>query len=143
LLIVIPMTASQRSLSTLGRVLVVEDDRSFSALLEEHLTREHLEVVCAGSGVAAWNLLHSDPHGFDVVLSDLRMPRLGGLDLLALLRADGGVPFVLMSAFAEPMVSEAAEELGAVAVLSKPFELEALSELLLGVIAKHTARATA
>lgn len=133
----------QRSATTLGRVLVVEDDRSFSALLETHLTREHLEVVCAASGVAAWNLLHSDPVGFDVVLSDMRMPRLGGLDLLALLRAERDVPFVLMTAFVEPTVREAAEELGAVAVLSKPFELEALSELLLGVIAKHAAPATA
>lgn len=122
---------------------MVEDDRAFSALLEQHLTRQHLEVVCASSGVAAWNLLYADPFGFDVVLSDLRMPRLGGLDLLALVREAGGVPFVLMTAFAESMVSEAAEELGAEAVISKPFELDVLSELLLGVIAKHAARATA
>jgi CheY-like chemotaxis protein len=128
------MTSPLRS-PTLGRVLVVEDDRAFSALLETHLTRAHLEVVCAGSGLAAWNVLHSDPLGFDVVLSDLRMPRLGGMDLLALLRAERNIPFVLMTAFAEPFVRESAKELGAAAVLSKPFELDALTEILFGLIA--------
>lgn len=102
-----------------------------------------MDVVCAATGLAAWNLLKDDPDGFDVVLSDLRMPRLGGMDLLALLRADGKVPFVLMTAFADPMTVGMAEELGASAVLSKPFELDALSELLHGVLARRPPRVEA
>lgn len=119
---------------SLGRVLVVEDDRAFSSLLSQHLERQHLDVVCASSGLAALNLIRANPSGFDLIVSDMRMPRLGGLDLLALLRSDGTIPFILMTAFADPMTTEMAAELGAIAVLSKPFELEALTELALGVL---------
>jgi DNA-binding response OmpR family regulator len=126
--------------TSLGRVLVVEDDHQFSALLEQHLRRAHLDVVCAPTGLAAWNLLKAEPDGYDVVLSDLRLPRVSGMDLLALLRADGNVPFVLMTAFADPVTVGMAEELGASAVISKPFELEALSELLQGVLCRRPPR---
>ncbi len=114
----------------------MEDDRAFSDLLSAHLSRERLEVVCASSGVAAWNRLHGDARPFDLVVSDLRMPRLGGLDLLALLRAEGSTPFVLMTAFAEPRIEEAGRQLGAIAVLSKPFELDALSAIVFAVLGR-------
>ena len=123
--------------TSLGCVLLVEDDAAFSALLAEHLRRQHIDVLRAETGVAAWNLLREGRHRIDLVLSDLRMPRLGGLDLLALLQADGHVPFVLMSAFVDPMVAEAAHELGAIAVLSKPFELDALTALTRTVLARR------
>jgi CheY-like chemotaxis protein len=125
--------------TSLGCVLVVEDDAAFSALLSDHLRRQHIDVVRAETGVAAWNLLREGRNRIDLVLSDLRMPRLGGLDLLALLQADGRVPFVLMSAFVDPMVVEAAHALGAIAVLSKPFELDALTELTRSILARHQA----
>lgn len=106
-----------------AKVLVVDDDTYVCELLGIVLGIEGYQVHCAGDGISALQTMSWGP---DVVLSDLEMPRMGGLELLRFLRARAdlrGVPFVLMSGRTEPDVSAAALQGGATSFVAKPFDL--------------------
>ena len=69
------------------RVLIVDDDADMTAMLARHLEREDMAVVAATGGQAALDALASQE--FDVVITDLVMDQVGGLEVLA---AAGAVP---------------------------------------------------
>ncbi|MFG1913573.1 SpoIIE family protein phosphatase [Micromonospora sp. NPDC048898] len=104
-----------------GRILVVDDNVD----LREHVTRllsPTWEVVTASDGLAALPLAREG--GFDLVLSDVMMPRLDGFGLVAALRADPRtrhVPIVLLSARAGSAEAVAGLSAGADDYLTKPF----------------------
>jgi CheY-like chemotaxis protein len=114
------------------RVLVAEDDPEMRNLLVQDLQADGFEVVSAMDGLDALGAIgqasSGDPiHAFDIVVADLRMPGLSGLDLLAALkRTHSSAPFILITAFASAETHETARRLGAWAVLDKPFGLELL-----------------
>ncbi len=102
-----------------GRVLVVDDERDLLEVLSEQLEAAGYEVVTAGEGRQALEALRSGP--FDVVLADIVMPDLDGLQLLRAIREqDLDVPVVLMTG--SPLVETAAQavEHGALRYLVKP-----------------------
>jgi DNA-binding NtrC family response regulator len=105
------------------RVLVVDDEQNLLMTLAANLELEGFEVHAAASGQQALALF--EEHAFDLVLSDIRMPGMNGVDLFRKLRqSKPGVPVVLMTAFAlEGLVQEAIGE-GAFTVLPKPFEID-------------------
>ncbi len=70
----------QRSEGRVGRILVVDDERSMRDFMEILLQRDNHEVVSCGSAAEAVLALESDD--FDVVISDIRMPGMSGLELL-------------------------------------------------------------
>jgi CheY-like chemotaxis protein len=105
-----------------GRVLLVDDQPELRRFLARYLTRIGFEVLEAHDGVAGLELLHQ--HRVDAVLSDIRMPRMGGLALLeALLNLDPNLPLVLMSGSDEVQDAETARQLGAFDFLPKPINL--------------------
>jgi CheY-like chemotaxis protein len=113
------------------RVLLAEDDPAFRRLIAGMLRRDGFEVVEVGDGrqllqtVAGVTQLATN--GFDLVISDIRMPVMTGLDALAGLRhADWAVPVILITAFGDDDAREQATRLGAGAFFSKPFELAEL-----------------
>jgi DNA-binding response OmpR family regulator len=77
-----------------GRILVVDDDESLQQVLTLALRRERFDVATAGDGVEALEKLRAEP--FDLVLLDLKMPRMNGFDVLKGLRADGASPRVIV-----------------------------------------------
>jgi CheY-like chemotaxis protein len=105
------------------RILVVDDEPGLLMTLAANLELEGFEVVAAESGARALDLFEQG--AFDLVLSDIRMPGMNGVDLFRTLRSkQHGVPVVLMTAFAlEGLVQEAIRE-GAFTVLPKPFDLD-------------------
>jgi DNA-binding NtrC family response regulator len=105
------------------RVLVVDDEHNLLMTLGANLELEGFEVHTADTGERALELFRE--HDFDLVLSDIRMPGMNGVDLFRRLRAaKPEVPVVLMTAFAlEGLVQEAIGE-GAFTVLPKPFEID-------------------
>ncbi|MDG4808404.1 SpoIIE family protein phosphatase [Micromonospora sp. WMMD1120] len=109
-----------------GRILVVDDN----ADLREHVTRllsPTWEVVTASDGLAALPLAQEG--GFDLVLSDVMMPRLDGFGLVSALRADPRtrhVPIVLLSARAGAAEAVAGLSVGADDYLTKPFASQEL-----------------
>ena len=104
-------------------LLVVEDEPSIAALLALVLGEEGYRVAVAGDGRAALRRLAEG--GYDLVLSDIMMPRLDGLGLARAMGADPAlraIPLILMSAVHLPRDGVARYA----AFLAKPFDLDAL-----------------
>ena len=116
-----------------ARVLVADDDPAMLELLVQSLGADGHEIVEATSGAelrlrldALW-LMGTPP---DLVVSDVRMPGLSGLEVLAEMKADDRfAPVILITAFGDHDVHERARRLGVVAILDKPFDLGELRTL--------------
>lgn len=105
-----------------ARILLVDDEESLRVTLAANLELEGHTVLLASGAEQALQLLTEE--AVDVVLSDIRMPGVHGVELLRRMRkARPGLPVVLMTGFAmERQVEEALEE-GAFTVLLKPFDV--------------------
>lgn len=115
--------------SMIRHVLVVEDSEELADNLAELLREADFETQVAHSAEQALGLLALRP--FDGIVSDLRLPRKTGVDLLASVRERGlKTPVILMSAFADDQARLAARRLGALALLDKPFNCARLVALL-------------
>jgi DNA-binding NtrC family response regulator len=111
------------------RVLVVDDERPIRFLMEKELPRAGCAVTAAESGEAALAALRTQD--YDVVLMDLRMPGLGGLETLKRIRDTGSAAEVVVLT-GHPDVSTAIEamKLGAYDYLTKPFKLAEVEVVL-------------
>ncbi|MHB1906709.1 MAG: response regulator, partial [Acidimicrobiales bacterium] len=109
------------------RVLVVDDEEPIRLMLDQVLTAEGLEVETAGDGHEALEVLKAATRPFDLVITDLNMPQIGG-DQLASLAGELGVPtqFLFMSGVGAARARS--DEVGF--HLDKPFTTQ---ELLAGV----------
>lgn len=128
-----------------ARVLLVDDDLQSLDSTRRIIELEGCEVVTAGDGVAALELLRAAPTGyFDLCLSDVRMPRLTGMELLKAISARGeDLPVLLMTAFGTVEDAVQAMKLGAVDFLSKPFKRQTLVTAMQGVLERARARRAA
>jgi CheY-like chemotaxis protein len=116
------------------RVLVIDDNPLDRKLLLHHLTTHGYEVDLAEDGAEAWELLQSDPRRFQVLLLDRSMPRMSGLELLALIKQSSRLrmlPVILQTAAARREQMLEGIRAGAYYYLTKPFDVE----MLLSVIA--------
>jgi two-component system response regulator AtoC len=103
------------------RILVVDDEENIRLVLRTLLKKHGYEVEVADSGEAALGALESfDP---DVILTDVRMPRMGGLDLLATLKAkQHPATVIVMSAYGNVDLAIEAMKAGAYDYVGKPFK---------------------
>ncbi len=114
------------------RALVVDDEPLIRWSVSETLTELGCEVEQAADAGAAMKAVSGSTRQFDVVVLDLRLPDMKDLSLLESLRAMlPGAALVVMSAMVTPDIISSALALGAT-VLHKPFELEALRDLVPG-----------
>jgi two-component system response regulator AtoC len=105
----------------LRRILIVDDEENIRLVLRTLLRRHGYEVEAAASGEEALPLV--DSFGPDVVLADVRMPKMGGLDLLATLRAKGhDATVIVMSAYGNIDQAIDAMKAGAYDYIQKPFK---------------------
>jgi len=103
------------------RVLVVDDEENIRMVLRTLLRKHGYEVEVADSGESA--MAQIDSFGPDVVLTDVRMPKMGGLDLLALLKAKQyAATVIVMSAYGNMDLAIEAMKAGAYDYVSKPFK---------------------
>jgi two-component system response regulator AtoC len=103
------------------RVLVVDDEENLRLVLRTLLRRHAYEVETAASGEEALALV--DSFGPDFVLTDVRMPKMGGLDLLATLKAKGNdATVIVMSAYGNMDMAIEAMKTGAYDYVQKPFK---------------------
>ncbi|MFZ5893222.1 MAG: sigma-54-dependent transcriptional regulator [Myxococcota bacterium] len=103
------------------RVLVVDDEENLRLVLRTLLRRHGYEVETASNGDEALGLV--DSFGPDVVLTDVRMPKMGGLDLLQTLRAKGNdATVIVMSAYGNMDLAIEAMKVGAYDYVQKPFK---------------------
>jgi signal transduction histidine kinase len=108
-----------------GSILVVDDESSARSALDELLSAEGYQVTTAGNGLEAMgSLVDAAP---DVVLTDLKMPGMGGLDLLRNLRAlKNDAVVIVMTAFGALDTAVLALKEGAADYLTKPVDIDQL-----------------
>jgi CheY-like chemotaxis protein len=102
------------------RILVVEDTELLRRIYHDKLAQEGYRVLTACDGLDALSVIHANP--VDLILLDLIMPRMGGLDVLENVKADprtASIPVVILTNLGEESAIERAVELGAVDYLIK------------------------
>ena len=102
-------------------VLIVDDEKNYLLVLEALLTKEGFQVLTAGSGSEALAVLREAE--IDLVLTDMKMPGMDGIELLtAIKETDPDLPVIVMTAFGTVDRAVEAMKLGAFDYLTKPFE---------------------
>ena len=101
------------------RVLVVEDEESYSDALSYMLRNEGFEVAIATTGHEA--LAEFDRHGADIVLLDLMLPGIPGTEVCRQIRATSSVPVIMVSAKDDEVDKVVGLELGADDYVTKPY----------------------
>ena len=106
-------------LPAIASILVVDDDRDLCDLLDALLTGEGYRVWCVYDGEVAWAAVQQEPP--DLILSDIKMPKLDGVTLaVRLAETASGIPVILMSAGFDDWAGVAS------VFLRKPFEIDDL-----------------
>jgi signal transduction histidine kinase/ActR/RegA family two-component response regulator len=116
-------------------ILVVDDDGINRLVASELLTRDGHRVVAVDSGAAA--LSHIDKEAFDIVLMDLGMPEMDGLEATRRLRSAGSsLPIIGLTAHVLPEQQQACRDVGMNAVIHKPVQAEKLRRLIVNILAQ-------
>jgi two-component system, OmpR family, response regulator RegX3 len=118
------------------RVLVVEDEESFSDALSYMLRKEGFEVAVASTGTGALN--EFDRTGADLVLLDLMLPGLPGTEVFRQLRSRSGVPVIMLTAKDSEVDKVVGLELGADDYVTKPFSSRELVARIRAVLRRGT-----
>ncbi len=118
------------------RILIVDDDEESRRLLSEVLEANGYHVDAVEDGAAAREVLRGNG-GYRIIITDLRMPHEGGLDLIRSLRRQNlKHEVILMSSFITGPDRDLAQDLGAYALLEKPFRLSDLVERVAELMSK-------
>jgi DNA-binding response OmpR family regulator len=107
-----------------ARVLVVEDDQTLSGVLKYNLSKEGYTVFSAPDGVQALEVARSEKP--DIILLDLMLPKLDGLEVCLSLRKESSVPILMLTAKSEEEDRVVWLELGADDYMVKPFGVREL-----------------
>src|SRR5438067_3977923 len=112
-----------------AKILVVEDDPDIRKILELYLGEKGFRVKMADGAPRALELLAEEP--FDLILSDVRMPGMSGLDLLRHVKEqDPEIQLVLMSAYSSVKDAAQANQLGSGEYVEKPIDFRRLERVL-------------
>ncbi len=123
------------------RVLIVDDEPNVRLMLRTTLESVGYTVVEAEEGLRALERLRKEPS--DLILLDLLMPKMDGMELLRRLRADANpTPVVILTAHGSIPEAVAAMKLGAIDFLTKPITPDALRRVVAEVIERHSLDAT-
>lgn len=123
----------------MARILVIDDEAPIRENLVRFLVLEGHQVLQAADGRLGLEAIRT--HKPDFILCDVMMPHMDGFEVLAATHADPalrGIPFVFLSASAEPEKLEAALQQGATGYVTKPFNLANLRQLLTTQLASLT-----
>ncbi len=122
------------------RILLAEDDTELRRLIRTTLRKAGYHVTACENGINLLDHLGSyvfreQGERFALVITDIRMPGVTGMEVLeGLSRIHGVPPIVLITAFGDPETHGEAAKLGAVAVLDKPFGMSALLDVVASVV---------
>lgn len=106
------------------KILLVEDDAEIREMLRGYLTAENYEVICAPDGQEA--CIQFDAGGFSLVLLDLMIPKIRGMDVMAHIRKRSTVPIIIVSAKDTDADKTLGLGMGADDYITKPFSVTEL-----------------
>lgn len=110
-------------------ILIVDDEKSMRDFLKILLAKEGYEVATAADGEQALNVLSGSD--VDLVVTDIRMPGIDGLELLARIKdSEDDIPVIMITAFASPNDAVQAMKNGAYDYISKPFNVDEIKSVI-------------
>jgi two-component system cell cycle response regulator CpdR len=132
------------NIAAMAKLLIVEDDESVRTLAARALERAGHKVDVACDGAEGLDSIHAERGGYDLIVSDIRMPEMDGIEMAQnAARAYPGLPILLMTGYADQR--ERAEELDAIIidVVQKPFTLNDIRDRVSRALAAQSAVALA
>ena len=110
------------------RILFIDDEESIAKLMRLRLVRLGYKVEATTSPIEALALFHSQPDKFDLVITDLTMPKMTGDKLVKkILNIRPGIPIILCTGFSEKIDEKTAEAIGAAGYIEKPLDKRKLA----------------
>ncbi len=113
-------------------ILLIDDDAELGEMLTEYLAPEHLDVTACLSGEAGLEQLGSE--SFDLIILDIMLPGMSGLDVLKKLRQESQVPVIMLTARGDDVDRIIGLEFGADDYLPKPFNPRELAARLKAIL---------
>lgn len=120
-------------------VLIVDDDRIWLRMLQKKLSnyQQHFEPILAGDGTEALEVLQSKP--VSLVVTDMQMPKMDGLTLLAHLSGEfPDIPVIVVTAYSTPKLKRTVLERGGAGYIEKPFVVEDLARKITAMLNKES-----
>ncbi|MEK5040549.1 response regulator transcription factor [Sporosarcina sp. FSL K6-3457] len=117
-------------------ILLVEDDESIREMVEKYLHMEGFNITCASNGEEAVQKCFST--SFDLMILDIMMPKLDGLEVLKIIREKSALPILIMSAKDSDIDKAVGLGLGADDYIAKPFSMLELSARVKAAIRRAT-----
>ena len=119
-----------------NKILLVEDDKEISEMLKNYLMAENYEVICATDGQEACN--YFDSTDFSLVLLDLMIPKISGMDVMQHIRKNSVVPIIIVSAKDTETDKTLGLSLGADDYITKPFSITEVMARIKANIRRNT-----
>jgi len=121
----------------MARILIAEDEEPLRTLIKRALAEEGHLVVATADGSEALDVLQSEGSGFDLLLTDIKMPVMDGIALaLAVARAFPKLPILLMTGYADQRERVSGLEALICDVISKPFAVAEIKFAVASALAK-------
>ena len=121
----------------LKKVLIVDDEETLTWSMAKSLSKDKdkYEVLIANNGKEAFN--HLKKEKVDLVISDIRMPDINGLDLLVKIKKDyPQTKVIIMTAYGSSDVQKEANQRGSLFYIEKPFEISDIRKIIIDLIGK-------
>ncbi|MFZ5797247.1 MAG: sigma-54-dependent transcriptional regulator, partial [Thermodesulfobacteriota bacterium] len=119
----------------MSSILIVDDEQSMREFLRILLEKDGHTVQAAASGSAAIDLV--EDHDLDLVITDIRMPGISGLELLAeVKKRKPDLPVIMITAYASPDDAVRAMKDGAFDYITKPFKIEEIKRVIRSATAR-------
>ena len=119
------------------KLLVIDDSQEILTAIHKYLKQKNYEVATAADGLEGLKLLKSAEGGFDLVITDLVMPNVSGVGVIAILKKQfPGIPVVAITGYGEQPEALALEA-NADLVLEKPFNLDDLEQSIANLLSKQ------
>ncbi len=120
----------------MATILIVDDELSMREFLKIFLEKEGYAVKTAEDGKSALDIISQEE--IDLIVSDIKMEEMGGLELLSSVKEfQGSIPFILITAFASPEDAVSAMKYGAFDYITKPFQIEELLSVIRSALASR------
>ena len=114
---------------TISKILVIDDEESFRETIRLCLEDKSFNIITASSGEEGISLFEKERP--DIVITDLKMPKMNGLDVLTHIKSlDKNVPIIMLTAFDDVPYTIEAMKIGAYDFVSKPIKADALKSLI-------------
>ena len=132
----LPKYSFAYDINMIANVLIVEDQLAIQLLLKRVLERHHFNVTLANNGLEGLARLE-EQQAIDLIVSDLEMPEMGGLEMLQRIRQHPrlkDIPSIVVTARGQNGAKEKALELGVTRVITKPVNTVELARVCTGLI---------